>query len=131
MVMALGKGRGKKGSKKCCAACSVGKECLKFESKEDGVELMVAPCRRWGDNQEEESAISSPSASPLGEGARGFSPVSGRTRGRTGRVAEPAPLQAPLREAVGNTGPVTVKTPFSITDLMSWKEVAGLFARLN
>jgi len=41
MVMALGKGKRKKGSKKCCAACSVGKECLKFESKEDDVELIT------------------------------------------------------------------------------------------
>jgi len=44
-----------------------------------------------------------------------------------GGVAEPAPLQAPLREAVGNNGPVIVKFPFSITDLRSWKEVAGTY----
>jgi len=96
MVMALGKRKCEKGSKKCCAACSVRKECLKLGSEENDVELMVAPRRRWGDEQEEESEIGSPSTSPLGEGAGGFSPVSGRTRGRTGGVAEPAPLQAPL-----------------------------------
>jgi len=48
MVMALKKGKCEKGSKKCCANCSIGKECLKFESEEDDVELMVAPRRRWG-----------------------------------------------------------------------------------
>ena len=47
MVMALKKGNCEKGSKKCCAACSVSKECLKYEPEEDDVELMVAPCRRW------------------------------------------------------------------------------------
>ena len=96
MVMALKKGKCEKGLKKCCAGCGVGKKCLKFESEEDDVELMMAPRRRWGDKQEEESEIGSPSTSPLGKGAGGFSPVSGRTRGRTGGVAEPAPLQAPL-----------------------------------
>ena len=28
-------------------------KCLKFESEEDDAKLMVAPRRRWGDNQEE------------------------------------------------------------------------------
>ena len=37
MVMALGKGQCEKGLKKCCANCSVGKKCLKFESEEDDV----------------------------------------------------------------------------------------------
>jgi len=58
MVMALKKGNCEKGSKKkCCVACSVGKECLKYEPEEDDVELMVAGR---------------------------FSLVSGRTQGRTG-----------------------------------------------
>ena len=104
---------------------------MKYEPEEDDVELMVAPCRRWGSNEEDrKSETDSPSVSPGGR-TGGFSPVSGKTQGRTGGVAEPAPLQAPLRETVGNTGPVTVKVLFSITDLRSWKEVAGLFARLN
>ena len=53
MVMALKKGKCEKGSKKCCAACSVGKECLKYESEEDDFELMVAPRWRWRGDQED------------------------------------------------------------------------------
>ena len=34
-------------------------------------------------------------------------------------------LQAPLRQAVGNDGPVAVKVPFSVTDLRFWEELAG------
>ncbi|KFW94575.1 hypothetical protein N336_04188, partial [Phalacrocorax carbo] len=30
-------------------------------------------------------------------------------------------------EAVGNEGPVVVRVPFSITDLRSWKETAGIY----
>ncbi|KFR03394.1 hypothetical protein N306_13560, partial [Opisthocomus hoazin] len=30
-------------------------------------------------------------------------------------------------EAVGNSGPVIVKVPFPITDLRSWKEIAGTY----
>ncbi|KFP36183.1 hypothetical protein N324_05165, partial [Chlamydotis macqueenii] len=30
-------------------------------------------------------------------------------------------------QAVGNNGPVTVKVPFSISDLRSWKETAGIY----
>jgi len=52
MVMTLKKGNCEKGSKKSCAACSVGKECLKYEPEEDDVELMVAPRQRWGGDQE-------------------------------------------------------------------------------
>jgi len=48
----------------------------------------------------------------------GFSPIAGRTGGRQGEV-----IQAPLHQAVGND--VSVKVPFSITDLSSWKLVAG------
>ena len=85
MVMALKKGNCEKGSKNCCVACSVGKECLKYEPEEEDVELMVAPCRRWGGDQEDrKSETDSPSVSPVGGGAGRFSLVSGRTRGRTG-----------------------------------------------
>jgi len=47
------KGNCEKGSKKCCVACSVGKEYLKYEPEQDDVELMVAPCWRWGGDQED------------------------------------------------------------------------------
>ncbi|KFQ64201.1 hypothetical protein N335_02044, partial [Phaethon lepturus] len=30
-------------------------------------------------------------------------------------------------QGVGNNGPVTIKVPFSVTDLRSWKETAGIF----
>ena len=56
-----------------------------------------------------------------------FSPIAGRTRrGMEHRDAERGEaLQAPLRQAVGNDGPVTVKVPFSVTDLRFWEELAG------
>jgi len=61
---------------------------------------MIAPCQRWGDDQEDQNLeADSPSASLMGRGAGGFSPVSGRTRGWMRGVAEPAPLQAPLQQA--------------------------------
>ena len=56
-----------------------------------------------------------------------FSPIAGRTRrGMEHRDAERGEtLPAPLRQAVGNDGLVTVKVPFSETDLRSWEELAG------
>ena len=43
------------------------------------------PHRRWGDNQEDQNLeADSPSASPMEGGTGGFSPVSGRTRGKMG-----------------------------------------------
>lgn len=36
-------------------------------------------------------------------------------------------LQAPLRQAVGNNGTVVVKVPISITDLINWKKLAGIY----
>ncbi|XP_009981674.1 PREDICTED: endogenous retrovirus group K member 25 Pol protein-like [Tauraco erythrolophus] len=47
-------------------------------------------------------------------------PVSRRTRQQTHTTA-------PLRQGVGNDGPVYVKVPFSVTDLMAWKQAAGLY----
>ena len=34
---------------------------------------------------------------------------------------------APLRQGVGNDGPVYVKAPFSVMDLMAWKQAAGTY----
>ena len=50
------------------------------------------------------------------EGGRGIQPGFRNDTGKDGGVAEPAALQAPLREAVGNNGPIVVKVPFLITD---------------
>ncbi|GAB0189274.1 hypothetical protein GRJ2_001392700 [Grus japonensis] len=46
-----------------------------------------------------------------------FSPITSRTRSRVGPV-----IQAPLRQVMGNTGPVRIKIPFTTTELDSWKE---------
>jgi len=85
MVMALKKGKCEKGSKKCCAACSVGKECLKYESEEEDVELMVAPRQRWGGDQEDrEFETDSPSASPMEAGGRRIQPGFRKDTGKDG-----------------------------------------------
>jgi len=56
---------------------------LKCGLEEDNVKLMIAPCQRWGADQEDRNLeADSPSASPMEGGTGGFSPVSGRTRGR-------------------------------------------------
>jgi len=45
--------------------------------------IMVVPHRKWGGNQEDQNLeADSASVSPMGGGAGGFSPASGRTRGR-------------------------------------------------
>lgn len=36
-------------------------------------------------------------------------------------------IQALLRQAVGNEGPVTVKVPFSVTNLNNWKIITGSY----
>ena len=56
--------------------------------------------------------------------AESSTPISERTRSRQ-KAELPAPLQAPLRQAVGNSGPVFIKVPFSISDLNNWKLAAG------
>ncbi|KAK4821607.1 hypothetical protein QYF61_025184 [Mycteria americana] len=105
----------------------IGKTCLKYGSEEDDIDLLVAPHRRWGNDQGDQNLEAENASAPPMEGeAEGFSLISGRTQGRRGE-AGPASLQAPLREAVGNDGPVAVKVPFSITDLRSWKETTGIY----
>ena len=47
-------------------------------------------------------------------------PVSWRTR-------QQSQLLAPLRQGLGQHGPVSVKVPFSIMDLMAWKQAAGVY----
>lgn len=56
-------------------------------------------------------------------GSNTFRPIAGRTRTQQGSV-----LLAPLRQAVGPRGePVFLKIPFTTSDLMNWKELAGSY----
>ncbi|GAB0210004.1 protein NYNRIN-like [Grus japonensis] len=116
-----------KNLEKDCSACDNGKRCLKREFEDDDVELLVAPRRRLGNDQRDQNLEANNASAPPVEGeAEGFSPIAGRTRGRRGGDGLTV-LQAPLRQAVGNEGPVMVKVPFSITDLRAWKETAGTY----
>lgn len=91
------------------------------EEAEEDLEMLVAPALRLLRQEEMEGC-----RERSGEGeddhrieGAGQTPVAGRTRSRqTG-------LRAPLRQAVGNDGPITVKVPFSISDLNNWKIAAG------
>jgi len=97
MVMALKKAKSGEDLKKCWSACSARKRCLKYGPKEDDIELLVAPRWRWGNDQEDLNLeADNPSAPRMEAEAEGFSLISGRTQGKKKRVAEPAPLQAPL-----------------------------------
>ncbi|KAK4811226.1 LOW QUALITY PROTEIN: hypothetical protein QYF61_022123 [Mycteria americana] len=120
MILASEKQGGGRILKRWCLACSTGKRCLKCGKEEDDLELMVAPRQRFGDYQ-------AGGGQAEGGQAQGnhFSPIAGRTRARQGEVGEV--FQAPFRQAVGNDGPVIAKVPFSITDLRSWKETAGIY----
>ncbi|XP_050769787.1 uncharacterized protein LOC127027997 [Gymnogyps californianus] len=137
MVFALEKEGRYKNLKRRCSACSIDKRCLKCRSKEeeDDLEFVVAPRQRLGNGLEEDHVSSSSlereerfqeRRAEVGEHreAEGSSPLAGRTR-RKQRMGEV--IQAPLRQAVGNNGPVMVKVPFSITDLRSWKETVGIY----
>ena len=48
----------------------------------------------------------------------GFTPITARTRSKMGPI-----IQAPLRQAVGVTGPTRIKIPFTMNDLDLWKEI--------
>ncbi|GAB0208484.1 hypothetical protein GRJ2_003314100 [Grus japonensis] len=116
-----------KNLEKDCSACDNGKRCLKREFEDDDVELLVVPHRRLGNDQRDQNLeANNASTPPVEREAEGFSPIAGRTRGRRGGDGLTV-LQAPLRQAVGNEGPVMVKVPFSITDLRAWKETAGTY----
>ncbi|XP_074878289.1 uncharacterized protein LOC142028153 [Buteo buteo] len=133
----------KKG-KKCCLACDTGKECLKkitvptAPKEDEGPELDISPPRRgrnWGAGYGEQTEA--PDSSGLEDVEEEPSevvihtPVSRRTRQQVQMVAplrqQRAQTVAPLRQGVGNDGPVYVKVPFSVTDLMAWKQAAGVY----
>ncbi|XP_076217227.1 uncharacterized protein LOC143171928 [Aptenodytes patagonicus] len=110
--------------KRCCSACSIGQRCLKLTQKEqeEDLEMLVAPGLRQRSQNHgfEPFRVEGESDDESERGATRATPVARRTRNRQGTV-----LQAPLRQAVGNEGPVVVKVPFSITDLNNWKIAAG------
>ncbi|XP_037228048.1 uncharacterized protein LOC119140653 [Falco rusticolus] len=116
--------------KKCCSTCEIGKGCLKKRiviENDDGPELDISPPRREM-NQGRELRIQEPASEPDSSGTGDVgerlseivihTPVSRRTRQQTHIIA-------PLRQGVGSDGPVYVKIPFTATDLMTWKQVAG------
>ena len=126
LVLALEKDkRGKTELKRCCSACSIGQRCLKWtqEEIEEDLDLLTAPRLRITDRQAEARQERSDESEEAVE-AESSTPISERTRSRQ-KTELPAPLQAPLRQAVGNSGPVFIKVPFSISDLNNWKLAAG------
>lgn len=62
-------------------------------------------------------------------GSEDFSLIVGCTRRQKGDVEGDAGkvLMVPFQKVVRNHGPVTVKNPFLIVDLMSWRKVAGVY----
>uniref|UniRef100_A0A8B9SD64 Core shell protein Gag P30 domain-containing protein n=1 Tax=Apteryx owenii TaxID=8824 RepID=A0A8B9SD64_APTOW len=123
MVLALEK-EDKRAPRRCCSACSIGKRCIKYrQDEEEDIEMLVGPgvgdrqeLRRMNGNNEQtrcmgqrlaghdlEEDSSSDEEGQYG-GNEGFSTI-----------------------AVGANGPVSVKVPFSVTNLRSWKELAGVY----
>ncbi len=116
-----------KGLKRCCSACGIGQRWLKLtqNEQEEDLGMLVAPrLRQRPQNREPEPLLGAEGGlddEPERDAAEA-TPVARRTRNRQGTA-----LQAPLREAVGNDGPVIVKVPFSIVDLNNWKIAAGSY----
>ncbi|XP_037260671.1 uncharacterized protein LOC119155766 [Falco rusticolus] len=118
--------------KKCCSTCEIGKDCLKkriVSETDEGPELDTFPPRRernLGREYREQEQVEEPESSGIEDVEEGLSeiairdPVSRRTR-------QQAQTIAPLRQGVGNNGPVYVKVPFSVMDLMAWKQAAGIY----
>lgn len=126
-----------KKTKSCCSACDIGRRCIKCTvPKEDEIELEleIAPPREDRDPSSshvwersiESGRIIEPDSTRTGEEVNEtpevivHTPVSRRTR-------QQSHLLAPLRQGVGEHGPVYVKVPSSITDLMAWKQAAGVY----
>ncbi|XP_010576473.1 PREDICTED: uncharacterized protein LOC104838433 [Haliaeetus leucocephalus] len=90
----------------------------------------ISPPRRginWGrEHREQMEEPESSGIEDVGEGPSEVvihTPISRRTRQQTQTIA----TIAPLWQGVGNSGPVYVKVPFSVTDLMAWKQAAGVY----
>ena len=116
--------------KKWCSTCELGKDCLKKRiasaEKDEGPELDISPPRRERHRgREYREQVEEPESSGIEDVEEGppeiviHTPVSRRTRQQVQTIA-------PLRQGVGNDGPVYVKVPFSVTDLMAWKQAAGI-----
>lgn len=133
LVLALEKEQKKDGNKlkRCCSACSIGQRCIKLRETEERMEDYVAPSQnppsppgtpstppRSGSvtPSDELEDIKEAGGSGSGRGIN-FSPVTTRNRRRMGPV-----IQAPLRQAMGTTGPTRIKIPFSMSDLDTWRE---------
>ena len=116
--------------KRCCSTCETGKSCLKKKTvieSDNGPELDISPLRRERNQSREFRAreqATEPDSSGTGDVEERLSeivihtPVSRRTRQQTQTIA-------PLRQGVGNDGPVYVKVSFTAMDLMTWKQAAG------
>lgn len=130
VILALKKDNKSESLEYSCVECCGGKKCQKYDSVEEEIEFLVSPRRR-----ERGAAAGEPPAARDEEGASGhaegegtLSPVASRTRnGMRDRNGERGVIQAPLRQAAGAEGPVTVTVPFSVADLRSWKELAGSY----
>ena len=94
---------------------------------DEGPELDISPPRRernWGREFREQEQMEEPESSEIEDVEEGLSetvihtPVSRRTQQQTQTIA-------PLQQGAGNDGPVYVKVPFSVMDLMAWKCSAG------
>ena len=104
--------------KRCCSLCSIGQLYTKHPRNAEDLDLVVAPQRRGivnngAEGADNENQAQAPAQAPeILEGAEGFSPTAGQTRGKRGETGF-----VPLSQAVGNDGLVMIKIPFTIIDL--------------
>lgn len=127
LVLAIEREQKKSGSKlkRCCSACSIGQRCMKLKEVEDRLEDYVSPPgpptppRPLTPPRPRTPTPGSPEEEMSGDtpSETSFSPITARTRSKVGPI-----IQAPLRQAVGTTGPTRIKIPFSMSDLDTWRE---------
>lgn len=108
--------------KRCCSACSIGQRCIKLKETEERMEDFIfsphlLPPTSLEGNSTDDTGTKEPDEGTSTKDL-GFTPITARTRSKIGPI-----IQAPLRQAVGATGPTKIKVPFTMNDLDSWREI--------
>lgn len=125
LVLAIEKEQRKSAGKmkRCCSACSIGQRCIKLKKNGERMEedldlsLSILPPPSSEGNSTKDASAEEPEEN-IKTKDLGFTPITARTRSKMGPI-----IQAPLRQAVGVTGPTRIKIPFTMNDLDLWKEI--------